>query len=48
MAMARFRNRVVHMYEQVDNREIYCFLSEGLGDFHTFIDDITRLLNLQV
>lgn len=44
MAMAKFRNRVVHMYEQVDNREIYRIVTEGLGDFQVFIDDITRIL----
>jgi uncharacterized protein YutE (UPF0331/DUF86 family) len=42
MAMARFRNRVVHMYEQVDNCEIWRMVSERLGDFQIFIEDITR------
>lgn len=44
MAMARFRNRVVHMYEQVDNCEIWRMVSERLGDFQIFIENITRLI----
>ena len=35
--MARFRNRVVHLYLEVDNKEIYKILQTGLDDFKTFI-----------
>lgn len=45
MAMARFRNRVVHLYDQVDNREIFRFMSESLRDFERFVDDIRKLIN---
>lgn len=46
MAMARFRNRVVHLYEQVDNREIFRIISEGLGDFQHFVSDISKTINM--
>ncbi len=42
MAMARFRNRVVHLYDQVDSREIYRMINESLGDFKRFIDDVKK------
>lgn len=35
--MARFRNRVVHLYHEVDNNEIYKILQTGLVDFKAFI-----------
>lgn len=46
MAMARFRNRVVHLYDQVDNREIFHIVSESLGDFKRFVDDIKKIIDL--
>ncbi len=45
MAMARFRNRVVHMYDQVDNREIFRIISEDSGGFQVFIKDISRMIS---
>ena len=44
MAMARFRNRVVHLYEQIDNREVYKYVIDGTADFERFIDDITSMI----
>ncbi|MBT9141013.1 MAG: hypothetical protein DDT30_01599 [Dehalococcoidia bacterium] len=41
-AMARFRNRIVHMYDDVNNREIYLIVQQHLKDYHRFIDDIVR------
>lgn len=35
--MARFRNRVVHLYDTVDPCEIYNILQSNLGDFEEFI-----------
>lgn len=35
--MARFRNRVVHLYQEVDDKEVYKILQTGLGDFRAFI-----------
>ena len=43
-AMARFRNRIVHMYDEVDNREIYKILQEHLDDYRAFIQDIVQHL----
>ncbi len=31
--MARFRNRLVHLYEEVSDEEVYRILHEDLGDF---------------
>ncbi len=39
--MARFRNRIVHLYQQVDDKEVYKILQSGLGDFKIFIKAIT-------
>lgn len=43
-AMARFRNRVVHLYDQVDPSDVYQFVTEGISDFNTFIEDINKFL----
>jgi uncharacterized protein YutE (UPF0331/DUF86 family) len=37
LAMVRFRNRVVHLYDAVDPEEIWRILEEDLGDFDAFI-----------
>lgn len=36
-AMARFRNLLVHVYAEVDDRRVHRFLQEDLGDFDAFI-----------
>lgn len=43
-SMARFRNRIVHLYDEVDNREIYRILQEHLHDYDSFIRDIVRYM----
>ena len=35
--MASFRNRVVHLYWEVDDATVYEILQENLGDFETCI-----------
>ena len=35
--MAKFRNRLVHLYWEVDDARIYKILEENLGDFLKFI-----------
>jgi uncharacterized protein YutE (UPF0331/DUF86 family) len=45
-AMARFRNRIVHMYDDVDNREVYRILQEHLNDYDSFVRDIVRYMEL--
>jgi len=43
--MARFRNRLVHIYWQIDENQIYDILQNRLGDFKKFLDQIARFLN---
>jgi uncharacterized protein YutE (UPF0331/DUF86 family) len=35
--MARFRNRLVHIYWEVDNSELYSFLETHLQDIREFL-----------
>ncbi len=35
-AMARFRNRLVHLYWSVENQRLYDYLQESLGDLERF------------
>lgn len=42
--MARFRNRVVHMYDSVNETEIYDILKNNLEDFRLFIKEIMELI----
>ena len=37
LAMVRFRNRAVHLYDEVGADEIWRILQEDLGDFDVFI-----------
>jgi uncharacterized protein YutE (UPF0331/DUF86 family) len=37
VAMVRFRNRVVHLYDEVDAEEIWAIIDHDLGDFETFM-----------
>ena len=39
-AMARFRNKVVHLYDEIDEVEIYRIIVEHLGDFDYFINEV--------
>lgn len=43
--MAKFRNRVVHIYNEVDPEEIYNILQHHLIDFRSFIAEVATLLN---
>jgi uncharacterized protein YutE (UPF0331/DUF86 family) len=40
--MASFRNRAVHLYDQIDPGEVYDILEGHLGDFETFLRAITE------
>jgi uncharacterized protein YutE (UPF0331/DUF86 family) len=42
LQMTSFRNRLVHLYEELDPGEIFAILERGLGDFETFIRAITQ------
>jgi uncharacterized protein YutE (UPF0331/DUF86 family) len=35
--MARFRNRLVHLYEEIDDAEVYRILHEDLDAFRSFL-----------
>src|SRR4051794_30747003 len=41
LRMASFRNRAVHLYDQIDPGEVYNILEGHLGDFETFLRAIT-------
>ena len=42
--MAKFRNRLVHLYSEIDNNYIYGFIRNDLNDFLLFKKAITRRL----
>jgi len=43
--MARFRNRLVHLYWEVDPEELFRILQSKLGDFDTYIDSIGKCIS---
>lgn len=43
--MARFRNRLVHIYWEIDEEQIYNILQKRLGDFKTFLDQLARFMD---
>jgi len=43
-AMARFRNRLVHVYWQVDDLLVVEYLHTHLGDFERFANALSRLV----
>ncbi len=44
IAMARFRNRLVHQYWQIDTAYFHEILQNHLDDFAIFLDEINRSL----
>lgn len=42
--MARFRNRIVHFYDEVNDKEVYQILQNSLDDFESFIRHINKIL----
>jgi uncharacterized protein YutE (UPF0331/DUF86 family) len=45
--MAGFRNRLVHLYWEVDNEELYKYLQNQLGDFDTYVHHILDFVEKQ-
>jgi uncharacterized protein YutE (UPF0331/DUF86 family) len=45
--MARFRNRLVHLYMEVDNQQLHEILHTRLDDFKRFLDSISSFLGWQ-
>ena len=39
--MARYRNRLVHFYDEIGEGELYDILTTNLGDFGTIIAAVT-------
>jgi len=44
--MAKFRNRLVHLYWEVDDAELYQILRENLSDLDRFLTEVGRFLGL--
>lgn len=44
--MAKFRNRLVHLYWEVDEEQVYELLQTRLNDFKIFLDNIAKFLRL--
>jgi uncharacterized protein YutE (UPF0331/DUF86 family) len=42
--MAKFRNRLVHLYWNIDRRELYRIIQEDINDFSEFQDAIVAFL----
>lgn len=45
--MAKFRNRLVHLYWEVDDRQLYEILQTRLTDFKSFLDSMAGFLEWQ-
>lgn len=43
--MAKFRNRLVHLYWEIDDLQVYEILKTRLDDFKTFLDSLSAFLN---
>jgi len=44
--MAKFRNRLIHLYMEIDDEQVYKILQSRLNDFKTFLDGIAVFLQL--
>ncbi|MFN3740458.1 MAG: type VII toxin-antitoxin system HepT family RNase toxin [Thermodesulfovibrionales bacterium] len=42
--MAGYRNRLVHFYHEVTERELYFILKENLGDIKKFVEEIKKFI----
>lgn len=40
----KFRNRIVHLYQEVDEDEVITILKENIGDLEMFIEEIVSYL----
>jgi uncharacterized protein YutE (UPF0331/DUF86 family) len=43
-SMAKFRNRLVHLYWEVNDRQVQEILQSRLDDFKTFLDSLSTFL----
>ena len=44
--MAKFRNRLVHLYWQVDDQQVYDIIRNRLDDFKKFLDSTSMFLGM--
>ena len=42
LQMARFRNRLVHLYDHVEERELLQFIKDHVGDFAPLVATVVR------
>ena len=42
LLMARFRNRIVHLYDEVGDLEVFRFIMQHLDDFRPFVANVVR------
>lgn len=42
LQMARFRNRLVHLYDRVEDTEVLQFIKDHLGDFRPLVTAVVR------
>lgn len=42
--MAKYRNRLVHFYADIGEKEIYNIIQNDLGDFNVFLSAVKRVL----
>jgi uncharacterized protein YutE (UPF0331/DUF86 family) len=45
--MAKFRNRLVHLYWEVEDRMVYEILQTRLADFKRLLDALAKFLNFK-
>lgn len=46
--MAKFRNRLVHLYWEVDKEELYRILQENLRDIERFMAELARFIGRDI
>jgi uncharacterized protein YutE (UPF0331/DUF86 family) len=44
ITMTKFRNKIVHLYQEIKDEEIYKILQNNLEDFRLFITEILKLI----
>ena len=42
ISMSKFRNRVVHLYDEIDSEEILEIINSHLDDFHPFMKNVVN------
>ena len=47
VGMGKFRNRLVHLYWEVDDRQVHRLLCERLPDFNRFLRAMANYLGLE-